>query len=273
MLDFKIDKTKCTQCGLCVKECPTLIIDGKNGIPEIKQGKEKNCIRCQHCLAVCPTGALSIFGKNPEDSIPVGDGESHPLELEKLIKTRRSIRKFKNEEVSKEQIQELLETSAYAPTGHNKNQVLLSVTETKDQLAKVRELVYNAIKREKENLSPELAMFGNFQKVWEEKGVDILFRNAPHLIIASAKASNSNGVVDSIISLSYFELLANAMGLGTLWDGLLKAVMEHIAPEIKVALSIPEDHTIAYMMVFGKPAIKYARSVQSEGLNLNKISL
>lgn len=32
------------------------------------QGEE--CWRCQHCLAVCPQGAISIFGKKPEDSLP-----------------------------------------------------------------------------------------------------------------------------------------------------------------------------------------------------------
>ena len=273
MLDFKIDEAKCTRCGLCSKECPTMIINGKNGIPEIKEGKEKNCIKCQHCLAVCPTGALSIFGKNPDNSVPVNNEIPNALELGNLIKTRRSVRKYKKEELTKEQLGNLLETAAYAPTGHNKNQVLISVTETKDQLVKVRDLVYGAIKKEKENLPPSLAMFGNFQKVWEAKGIDILFRDAPHLIVASAPQNNPNGPSDCVISLSYFELMANSMGLGTLWDGLAKMVFDQIAPELKTAIGIPEDHTIGYMMVFGKPAVKYARSVQSEGLNLNKINV
>ncbi len=275
MLDFKIDKAKCTQCGMCSKECPTLIINGKNGIPEIKEEKEKNCIKCQHCLAICPTGALSILGKNPEDSIPVDGEVLSSDQLGKLIKTRRSIRRFKKEEISQEQLQELLPTAAYAPTGHNKNQVLLTVADTKQQLSKVRVLVYDAIKKVKEEgaLLPALAMFGNFQTLWEEKGVDVLFRDAPHMIMASTPKANSNGPSDCVISLSYFELMANAMGIGTLWDGLAKVVFEQIDPQLKTVLGIPEDHQIGYMMVFGLPAVKFARSIQSEGLNLNKINL
>ncbi|MGQ1784048.1 nitroreductase family protein [Saccharicrinis sp. GN24d3] len=273
MLDFKIDKALCTQCGICSKECPTLIINGKKGIPEIKEGKEKNCIKCQHCLAVCPTGALSIFGKKPDESVPVDGEVPSSIEMGNLIKTRRSIRKFKKEEISKDLLDKLVETAAYAPTGHNKNQVLISVTETTEQLSKVRQLVYDAIRKEKENLSPALAMYGNFQTLWEEKEIDVLFRNAPNLIIASAAEANPNGVADCIISLSYFELMANTMGIGTLWNGFLKAVFEHIAPELKTALGIPEDHKIGYMMVFGKPAVKFARSIQSEGLHLNTINL
>lgn len=275
MLDFKIDEAKCTQCGLCSKECPTLIIDSKNGIPAIKEGKEKNCIRCQHCLAICPTGALSIFGKNPEDSIPVTSQIPSADDMERLILTRRSVRKFKQEVVKAETIELLLKSASHAPTGHNKNQVLLSLTHTREEMDKVRQMVYDAIKQanEKEPLEASLSMYAAIQKMWETKGIDLIFRDAPHLIIATAPEKNSNGVADCVISLSYFELLANTMGIGTLWNGFLKAVMEQIAPELKTAFGIPEDHRIGYIMVYGLPAVKYARSIQSDGLHLNNITL
>ena len=275
MIDFKIDKEKCIKCKLCAQECPVLIIDAKTEYPEIKEGKEGNCIKCQHCLAVCPTAALSIWGKNPEDSIPVSDEIPKPEEMERLIKTRRSIRRFKQEEISVDQIQTLLKTTAYAPTGHNKNQVLLSVTKTRIETGKVRALVYMGIKTAVENgtLRPALGMFANFQSMWENKGVDVLFRNAPHFIVASAPIANSNGINDCMISLSYFELLANSMGIGILWNGLVKMVFDTIAPELKLELGIPADHKVAYIMVFGKAAVKYARAVQSDGLNLNTIEL
>ena len=275
MIDFKIDKDRCTQCGLCSKECPMLIINGKSEYPEIKEGKEKACIKCQHCLAVCPTGALSIWGKNPDDSLKVTKEIPVPADLERLMKTRRSIRKFKDEELDLELIKKLLDTAAHAPSGHNKNQVLLSVTETKEELAKVRDLVYDSIKVAKANnqIAPELTMFANFQGIWESKGLDILFRNAPHIIFATAPKKNSNGSADCTISLSYFELLANSMGIGTLWNGMVKQVIEDIAPEIKTKLGIPEDHKIGYIMIFGRPAVKYSRSIQSDGLHLNSIKL
>lgn len=275
MLDFKIDQKKCIKCKLCAQECPVMIINGKTDFPEIKEGKESQCIKCQHCLAVCPTGALSIFGKNPDDSVPLRPEILRPEDLSNLIKTRRSVRKFKKEEISYQQIHELLETTAYAPSGHNKNQVLLSLTETKDELAKVRSLVYNAIKKANEagTIPPEMAIYSRFQNMWETKGIDILFRNAPHLIVASGPKSNDNTLADCVISLSYFELLANAKGIGTLWNGFLKVVFEHIAPELLNEIGIPEDHAVGYVMIFGLPAVKFARSIQSEGLNLNRINL
>jgi len=272
-IQFIVKQQLCTQCGTCSKECPTLIIDGKEGIPKIKEGKEKNCIRCQHCLAICPAGAISIHGKQPENSVTLGNNIPSDIEMANLIKTRRSIRIFSQKEIDLKQINELLDTAAYAPSGHNKNQVLFSITETKKQTKHLKSMVYDAIKLAKEeNRLPEaIAFFGNFQHLWENKGIDILFRNAPHVLIASAPENNSNGSTDCVIALSYFELLANTKGIGTLWNGFVKMVIDHLGEDIASQINIPKNHKIAYIMVFGQPTVKFARSIQSEGLNVNRI--
>lgn len=275
LLDFKIDVEKCTECGLCSEDCPSLIIDGSKGIPEIKPGKGKNCIRCQHCLAICPTGALSIFGKNPDDSLDVSDSIPSGSEMRRLIRTRRSVRKFKTEHLEKELIDDLLETAAYSPSGHNKNQVLFTVSYKGDETKKLIDTVYNAIKEAnaRGSIRGEDRVYNSFQHMWENKDIDVLFRKAPHIIIASAPRSNSNAVADCVISLSYFELYANTQGISTLWNGFVKYIFDSISPGLQTELGIPEDHVIGYIMVFGKPARKYARAIQGEGLKLNRLKV
>jgi len=273
MLDLKIDKEKCIKCGLCAQDCPVLIIDGKTEYPEIKEGKESNCLKCQHCLAICPTGALSILGKNPEESIPVREEYLVPEQLANMIKTRRSIRKYRKEELGKELILELLDITAYAPSGHNNNGVLLSVIDNRKDLESFREMVYEAIKTEfgKGNKDRHLPLLAGFQNLWESKGIDIMFRGAPHLIIASAPKHKETPFEDCIISLSYFEMVANSRRVGTLWNGMLKWIINDIAPELRTKLGIPEDHVFGTTINFGYAARKYARSIQSEGLNLNRV--
>ncbi|WP_303917475.1 nitroreductase family protein [Draconibacterium sediminis] len=275
MIDFKIDRQKCTQCGLCAADCPTLVINPKSEYPEIKEGKEAQCIKCQHCLAICPTAALSIWGKKPEDSIPVKKNVVEPDKLAQLIKTRRSIRKFKTEAIAPELIHELLATAAYAPTGHNKNEVLFSVTETKSELSKLRNAVYTAIKEANSagKIPERMAFLNDLQRLWESKQIDVLFRDAPHVLITSAPKNVASPDADCHIALSYFELLANSYEIGTLWNGFIKMVMKVLAPELVSQIGIPEDHELGYVLLFGKPAVKYARSVQSEGLHLNRIEL
>lgn len=275
MIDFKIDEGKCIKCKLCVQECPVLIIDAKTEFPEIKEGKEENCIKCQHCLAVCPTAALSIWGKKPKDSVLVTDEIPQPEEMSRLIKTRRSVRKFKKDELGKEFVYNLLETAAYAPTGVNSNAVLFSVIDNKEDLSKLRQVVYNRIKKAKEEgrLPENREFLFNLQQLWENKKIDVVFRDAPHVLIVSAPNSISTPDADCYIAMSYFELLANSHGIGTLWNGFIKWVIRDVDPEIREIIGIPEDHYISVAMLFGKPAVKYSRAVQSDGLNLNRVSL
>ncbi len=274
MLDFEINEEKCTGCGLCAQDCPSMIIV-MGEYPYLKDGKENHCIRCQHCLAVCPEGAISIFGKNPDESLPVENRLPDPDLLNRMIKTRRSVRKYKDENLTDEQISTLLESASYAPTGHNDNSVLLSVSDNKEDFHKLKELFYSAIRDEADrgNKNRNLPLLAKFQVLWLKKNIDVLFRGAPHMVIASAPESATTAMEDCIISLSYFELAANASGIATLWNGMVKWVLTEIAPYLRKKLGIPEDHIIGGVLVFGKPGIKYSRAVQSEGININRIKI
>ena len=274
MLNFTIDKEKCTGCGLCVQDCPSMII-AIGEYPYIKDGKEGHCIRCQHCLAVCPEGALSIFGKNPDDSMAVDNKLPDPDLLGRMIKGRRSVRKYKDENLDKKLINRLLEAAAYAPTGHNDNSVLLSVVDNKEDFLDIKNAVYNAIRDEsdKGNRNPNLPLLSKFQVLWIKKNIDVLFRGAPHMIVASAPDTATTSLEDSIIALSYFELAANSNRIGVLWNGMVKWVLTQIAPYLKKKLGIPENHIVGGVLVFGKADIKYTRTVQSEGLHINRMKL
>ncbi len=274
MMNFKVDKAKCNKCWLCVVDCPTLIINNKTEFPTIKEDKEHLCLKCQHCLAVCPTGAISIWGKEPEQSMLVTNAIPKPTELERLIKTRRSIRKFrKDEELDKFLIHNLLTTASYAPTAKNDNGVRFTVVDTKAEMEKLKILVYNHIKQAYDNqrIPESLLYFNNFQELWFSKGIDVIFRDAPYILITSAPNSCTFPQTDCLIAMSYFELLANTNGIGTLWDGFAKFVFDKIAPELKQMIGIPEDHIVAAVLVFGIPAIRYARAVQKDNADIKSI--
>ena len=73
---FQIDKFKCIKCSKCINTCSGMVIEfGADGYPKMKEFERfgwRGFWRCQHCLAVCPVGAISIFGKKPEDSLLPG---------------------------------------------------------------------------------------------------------------------------------------------------------------------------------------------------------
>ncbi len=51
-IGIKLDKQKCTECGLCIRTCKM----------DIKHVGDHECINCGACVAVCPTKAISWKG-------------------------------------------------------------------------------------------------------------------------------------------------------------------------------------------------------------------
>ena len=87
-LQFTIDQELCTQCGACVDDCPFHIIELAPDFPALNPARAHHCIRCQHCLAVCPTGALSILGLSPADSLPLPESLPAANQVAALIRGR-----------------------------------------------------------------------------------------------------------------------------------------------------------------------------------------
>ena len=264
-LNFTVDPKKCTQCGACAGDCPThIIVQESKSLPRVPADKVEDCLECQHCLAICPSGAVSLLGLKPAQSRPLAGNLPDPDKLETLIKGRRSVRRYKPENLEAELLQRLLAVAWHAPTGVNSRQVRFTVVDDRKKLAELRDQVMTGLGRlVRENALPEqLGFFADFVRVWEEEGRDIIFRDAPHLLIASAPQTVASPLPDCLIALSYFDLFAQANGVGTLWDGLAKWAINDLLPETRTTLGIPEDHLIGYAMVFGRPAVHFARTVQ-----------
>lgn len=264
MLSFIINEQKCTRCGLCIKDCPVKIISFAGEIPAITEEKEGNCLKCQHCLAICPTAALSILGINPDDCQTLDGYLPEPEQLETLIRGRRSVRHYRDENVAPHTIQQLLNIAGQAATGVNSRQVLFTVVDDKEMMAKLRDKVMAGLGHlvQTDALPDNRKFFEKFVYLWQEKGVDTLFRGAPHLVIASAPQECPTPKADCIIALTTFELYAQNLGVGTVWDGFAQWSINDLLPELKQILRIPENHIMGYVMAFGYPAVTYQRTVE-----------
>ncbi len=115
-----------------------------------------------------------------------------------------------------------------------------------------------------------LERYEAYMKGWTEDN-DIVFRGAPQMLIATHHKDHHAGLVDTIIGLSYVELMAQSMGIGTLWCGLAKLVFTILAPDLEKRLGFPEDQQLGYVMLLGKPKIKYHRGVQRDPMAVHRI--
>ena len=262
---IEIDKNRCIKCGLCAKDCLTDSIGfDEEGYPLMEH--EDRCLKCQHCLMVCPKGALTFNDKNPEDSEPASFND-----LLSTIKSRRSIRQYKTEDVSEETIKQLEEMLHYVPTGCNSHALHFSIVTKRETMDIIREKVNKKILKAMSSkiLSPLVKKFEYYKEAME-KGEDIVFRNAPHMIVASSPITAPCATIDPIIALSYFELYAQSLGLGTCWCGYAEVCMK-LFPELSEILDIPAGYTPQYVMLFGYPAVKYERTPQPEKYEISEI--
>lgn len=268
-LEFAIDKEKCVHCGKCVKDCLVGIIefDGDK-TPRLTPDAEERCINCQHCLAICPTGALSIRGRKPENSEPV-DRQQNPEKLLNLIKNRRSFRHYKPENLPAETLDKLKNMLNWVPTGCNNHGLHFSFIDDVEVMNEFRGYVNSELLKQLSK-TPVRGIMNKFSRYKDAflKGEDVIFRGAPHMVVASAPVDAPCANVDPIIALSYFELYAQSLGVATLWCGFAEACLLFF-PELCDKLEIPENYKASYVMLFGPADVKYARSTQPDPVGIS----
>lgn len=244
-----VNESKCVKCGLCIKDCVAKCLEfGDENVPKYKKDGEKRCIACQHCMAICPAGALSFGDILPENLSKVSSINSE--DLLNFIKSRRSVRLFKDENIDEECFKKIKEMLPFIPTGCNIDSYHVSFVETKEKLE-------------------------SFRKIARENGLNdnTIFRTATAMIVVSVNKSISPENcqnVDPIIALSYIDLYAQSLGLGTLWCGYGYDVLKKI-PEMYSLLEIPQEYSLSYVMLLGIPAVKYQRTIKPEPVDTNAI--
>ena len=100
LLGVKLDKNKCTDCGLCVSVCKM----------DIKKVGDHECIHCGKCIEVCPTKAISwkgagLFVKGNDLSAPVS--EAKPLNGLLKSKAEQSTEIPENAEIPAEEVDDV----------------------------------------------------------------------------------------------------------------------------------------------------------------------
>ena len=265
---LRVDTEKCTRCGLCTHICWThAMVKNSEGLPVMSQTDPSDgwhsCWACQRCMAVCPTGALSICGKDPADS-PLTANNPTPAQVENLMLTRRTCRDYQDKDVDPALVQHILRVIGNAPSAGCHQQVEFSVFPSKEVFGRFREYFW---KRVQENAAKGIYPVGfgandyALVKKGMDHGKDVIFRNAPNLLLVHAAMDRGNWEVDTGIAMTYAELLFNAYGLGTVVASFAGAALKTL-PDVRAELGIPEDHFLQCPLIFGVPSVEFPRGVQ-----------
>ncbi len=258
---IRVDVDKCSRDGICIEVCPLGILcaDGE-GRPQLLSPLAKYCIGCGHCSAVCPNGALENL-KNPlrDQSVIPENYVPEPAQSELFLRSRRSIRNYKNEPVAREKVVQLLNIARFAPSGHNSQGISYLIVDEAKDLARLREIIVEWM-REARQSSPELSAYLNFPALIAAygKGKDPVLRHAPLLIAAHAPAGLITAQPSTVLCLEYAELFAPSLGLGTCWAGIAHRCAQTF-PAFSEFLKIPADRKITGILMAGYPRYGYHR--------------
>lgn len=250
-----IDEKKCTLCGLCTRACPVGIIVAGEGFPETIDKIEKGCITCGHCVAVCPTAALSHCRMMPGECSPLAaDWRLTPEIVERLIKGRRSIRRYRPEAVDRAVLEKLFEIVRYSPTGGNSQSVRWMVFNDPTEINRLSSIVVDWLRVLLVQGAPGIK---GLLKSWE-MGADPILRNAPNLIIAHGAVDDPMVKASATIALATMELASLSFGLGACWAGFLHHAALNCT-EVHESLDLPMGHRMCGGLMIGYPEFEYTR--------------
>jgi len=262
MSSIKINESTCIKDGLCSTICPMqIIVPPKGGIPpEPKPEFSKWCIGCGHCVAICPTGAISHSIMHP-DQCPPADYKSipGPDQFEKILRLRRSVRRFKRKSPEKETLKRLIKMAGYAPSGHNLQSVRWQVFADREDLKTLVGLACDWMKHTLHEM-PEAPNAPVFKEVIQarDQGKDLILHDAPCLVMVHSTIRIGTEPTDAAISLAYFDLAALSLGLGCCWAGLFTMAAKSWEP-LKQYLELPKGHKLHGAMMTGYPKFEFQR--------------
>lgn len=115
-------------------------------------------------------------------------------EVLKAIKERRSIRRYKNEQITDEELKTVLEAGTWAATGHGSQEPFIIAVQNPETCTKLRKM--NA----------------------EVMGVESdPYYGAPTIVIVLAREDNPNNIKDGSLVLGNMMLAAHSIGLSSCW--------------------------------------------------------
>jgi nitroreductase/NAD-dependent dihydropyrimidine dehydrogenase PreA subunit len=265
---LKVDSSTCTQCGLCAAACSLELIDFQaKRFPTQVEEIDRECIRCGHCEAICPSGSLTLGEVSAERYLRLEKSlEVTFAQASQLIKARRSIREFKDKRVSPEEIERIIDVARYAPTGHNAQGVQWLIITNPDLLRRMSQLGLEWMRWAIKNIPVLVPIIGRMLTL-QESGKDTFLNNAPAVVISFGRKNSSIAPIDCAIATAYFDLAAVSAGLGCCWNGLLLMSAASF-PAMVEAVGLPEGHAPYGCLMLGYPKYKYPKAPDRKPANI-----
>src|SRR5512137_2037810 len=113
-----INKDTCSDCGLCVRICPTRIfrLSKEDTAAKTTTHHPEECVLCGQCLCGCSSNSIIHSGFVLTNFKRIHNQKTMTPEFAfDFLSQRRSVRNYKKETPSKELLEKLVQIAGYAP--------------------------------------------------------------------------------------------------------------------------------------------------------------
>lgn len=274
---------KCNSCGLCVQICKDFSLKMVNNVPVVSNEPLFGCMACGHCMAICPSGAIEISGREmtPEDRIDFTgmQNKANYDQLKNLMIGRRSIRDFKDRQIEDDLIQKIIEAAKSAPMGLPPSDVRLIVLKGREEVRSFSFDVIDYFRKIKWIFSDRTIwiwrLFGKeayqlmrsfaqpmvrFFIEEKGKGRNYLLYDAPLAIYFLA--SPYSDPADPHIAATYAMIAAESLGLGSCMIGSVHPMIQSGAKKLKQKWNIPTKAPSGIIVIFGYPKYKFKTGIR-----------
>lgn len=277
-----IDTTACNGCGLCVEVCPRGVIqrEAETRTAFVPPNNRETCSLCAHCAAICPQDAVSMQGYDPGDIEQLPSLDIRANELLAFLKSRRSIRNFKEKHIPDELLKMIVDAALSAPAGLLPSEVGIVIIRDEKNLTQVREELRKTYRRLRGMLrrriprlfikralgARELEQFERevlpvIETSLNEGAADHLTYNCRAVIVFHCPRRSLTGAKDCIYASACSLFAAHALGIGTCISDTVASAVDNDR-ELRKILGIPGDRRVETALLLGWPKYRFRKTIK-----------
>ena len=267
-----IELSKCTGCLKCVKDCPANAITIESG--EIAD----TCIHCGHCVAICPE--MTIF-PNKGVIVPLRSHSITANDFNSFTAGIRTCRNYSSKEVPEDILMQLVDNLKHCPSASNARPLQITIVRTTEKIQLLNRLTEESLIRlfsliTSPFISPFIRLFApkiNIQRLKRYKEIFLeqqkvndsyICHHAPAVILFHGPVTKTGMLeADANIWATYTSLHANAMGLGTCFNGFIVNSLGKSSKH-NHHFGIPATNRIYATLLIGYPKVKYKQECSRE---------
>lgn len=265
---------------LCVKECVSgvwRIVDGR--ARPVEPGL---CNLCSHCIAICPADAIFHEKLNSGPLFKLNKKKPDSKSYRETVMGRRSIRNYRNREVKRETIEDIIDLARYSPTASNKQDVRYIVVTNRELIRDTANKIFNIgagiYRLFSKGPGRVIARITGLDKnryiklmgyYIEEAhgGRDYILHNAPALILIHSPRRQPFACDNCSLAAANIMNYAHSLGLGSCPIGFLTLALSY-SRNLRKAFQVPKGRRVYASIAIGYPAYPFPKSVSRKKLDI-----